>query len=76
MDASIYDSLCARVLNETQASAVMLVVVGGPKGSGYSVQALEALTESCDFAKEAPRLLRELADHLEGTRGGSRGSTH
>ena len=66
MDASKYDHLCARVRQETQANAVMLIVVGGPNGSGYSMQALETLTENSEFAREVPRLLREMADHLDG----------
>lgn len=66
MDASKYDQLCARVRAETQASAVVLIVVGGPSGSGYSIQALETLTENSEFPREVPRLLREMADHLEG----------
>lgn len=69
MDASKYDPICAQVRRETQADVVMLIVVGGPNGSGYSLKAVEAIAESGEFAKEAPRLLRELADHLEGVEG-------
>src|SRR5205085_1646492 len=34
-----YDDLCTRVREESQAQAVVLIVLGGNKGNGFSMQA-------------------------------------
>lgn len=65
-DSRKFDELCARVREEAKASAVLLIVVGGPQGSGYSVQSVEPLQHGTGFATALPRLLREMADEMEG----------
>jgi hypothetical protein len=54
-----YDEQATRVRVETEATAVVLVVIDGVKGSGFSVQA------PAGFTDVLPSLLRGLADSIE-----------
>jgi hypothetical protein len=68
-----YDAFVTHIREQTNAEGVMLLVVGGDKGSGYSVQATLEVTMA------APRYLRDLADRLEadgGLIGASRHGAH
>lgn len=58
-----YDDWCTKVREETQAEGVILVVIGGEKGSGFSCQlTLEDLSG-------IPVVLRTIADEIEAGRG-------
>lgn len=35
-----YDDLCTKLRKETNADAVMIIIVNGPKGNGISLQSL------------------------------------
>ena len=54
-----YDDLATLVAHQAEALGVILVVIGGNKGSGFSVQAVGPI------AHELPSLLRNLADSIE-----------
>jgi hypothetical protein len=54
-----YDDECSFVRIECHAAGVLLLVIDGDKGSGFSVQAPLLLQVSL------PVLLRELADNIE-----------
>jgi hypothetical protein len=55
-----YDDLATVVLERSAAAGVIVIVVGGTLGSGFSVQATAEVTA------KLPRLLRILADGIEG----------
>jgi hypothetical protein len=57
--AGKYDEECSRIRNELKAESVMLVVIGGPKGSGFSCQA--SPRDSLRFAN----VMRNAADQLD-----------
>ena len=54
-----YDDAATLVRKRTGAAGVVLLVVNGSKGSGFSVQATPALTA------ELPKLLRAMADEID-----------
>jgi hypothetical protein len=54
-----YDSECTQVMVAEHADAVLLIVIGGSKGSGCSCQATPEITLSL------PRILRRVADDIE-----------
>jgi hypothetical protein len=54
-----YDHLASFVRKWATAKAVVLIVVDGDKGSGFSVQA------HGDIASSLPVLLRRIADDIE-----------
>lgn len=53
-----YDDLCTKVRAETEADAVIVIVVGGKRGHGFSCQS--------DFATmlALPTMLEELAQQI------------
>jgi hypothetical protein len=55
-----YDDLCTYVREQTQASAVVVIVVDGKKGSGFSVQAHAPMT------LVLPEMLEQIARDLRG----------
>lgn len=55
-----YDHLATYVREQAQAEAVILIVVGGDRGGGFSVQA-----HSLDITASLPALLRHIADEIE-----------
>jgi hypothetical protein len=55
-----YDELASLVRNVADARAVIVVIIDGMLGSGFSVQSL-----GTDLTKEVPKLLRELADQID-----------
>ena len=59
-----YDDLCAIVREKAGASAVAIIVFGGNKGGGFSVQAPMA------FTLLLPGILREMADSIEKDNSG------
>lgn len=56
-----YDDLARLVRIQANAEAVLVVVIGGDKGEGFSVQA------TADIVLQLPRLLRVVADQIEGS---------
>jgi len=58
-----YDRSCSQVREETNAGAVILIVLGGDLGSGFSVQAFPSLLPGL------PTLLRTVAAELEASCG-------
>lgn len=55
-----YDDLCTAARVTTDAQAVVMIVLGGTKGSGFSVQA-----EGGSITGRLPALLRSVADQIE-----------
>ena len=55
-----YDSLVTPIRLETDAAAVILIVIDGKQGSGFSVQ-----STSPRITKRLPALLRVMADQIE-----------
>lgn len=54
-----YDDLCTYVRELTDADGVILVVVSGKRGQGFSMQA------TLEVIKIAPQVLRIIADKLD-----------
>jgi len=54
-----YDDLATLVRAQAAAEGVIVVVIGGPAGSGFSVQATPAVTAGLS------RMLRFIADEIE-----------
>lgn len=55
-----YDAICTQVREETGGS-VLLIVLGGIYGSGFSVQA------TADVVADVGTILRKTADDIEGS---------
>lgn len=55
-----YDHLATYVREQSQAEAVILIVVAGDRGGGFSVQA-----HTPDVAMSLPALLRRIANDIE-----------
>lgn len=56
-----YDHECVEVLVATGAQCVIVAVVGGVHGNGFSMNALDPRYE-----KLMPAMLRAMADQIEG----------
>ena len=54
-----YDDLATWVREQAEARGVIVLVIGGKLGSGFSAQATAAVTA------RLPALLRQLADDIE-----------
>ncbi len=61
-----YDPLCTYVREQTRAKAAIVIIVGGEKGSGFSVQCAPNINLAL------PTLLRATADEIEKVNGGGR----
>lgn len=59
-----YGPEAEELLKRTGAKAVLVMIVGGDRGSGFTV----AETTGGAFTKDAPRILRLIADDLEAQR--------
>lgn len=55
-----YDDVCTRVREEEGATAVAVIIAGGKRGGGFSVQ-----SSSLSFIGILPAILREAADQIE-----------
>lgn len=55
-----YDAACTKAREMTDADTVLLVVIGGRHGSGFSVQSHDPY-----HAEMLPTLLRTLADQMD-----------
>ena len=58
-----YDDICTIVREKTQASSVVVIILDGNEGNGFSAQ-----SESPYFEKILPKILRSMADELEDER--------
>lgn len=56
-----YDVEAATVQLTTEADTVILVVIGGDRGNGFSV-----VSKDQDAPKKLPHMLRDMADKIEG----------
>ncbi len=56
-----YDAECVEALVKTEAQVCLLVVINGRYGSGFSVN-----SQTAEAQKVLPKLLREMADMIEG----------
>lgn len=56
-----YDAEASLVRERTGAHTVVLLVLGGRQGEGFSLQ-----TASADTARDLPKMLRAIADQIEG----------
>jgi len=64
-----YQDTCAALTNELEADCVMLVVVGGIRGEGFSVSVRQGHVPDLHNDAGVARYLRQLADRVE-KRGG------
>lgn len=55
-----YDEQATALRHRTKAHSVVVIVIGGERGSGFSVQ-----TESPTFAHALPALLRDMAKQID-----------
>lgn len=55
-----YDDVCTMVHKETDATTVVVIVIGGNKGHGFSV-----VTKSLGMLSGLPIALRDVADEIE-----------
>ena len=60
-DIGKYDSLCEQVLRMTEARTVILMILEGHKGSGFSVCTLLPRED----LPTVPKILREIAGQIE-----------
>lgn len=56
-----YDPECVKVMEETEAEIVMLAIINGSKGTGFSVTSFHQ-----DIKEKLPKILRNIADQIEG----------
>jgi hypothetical protein len=54
-----YDAEATLVMESAHASDVVVIVIGGDRGEGFSVQATLSVT------RQLPKMLREIADQIE-----------
>lgn len=74
-----YDKLAEHCVLETDAEAVILIIVGGNKGHGMSASVkpgaqFEIAVRKIEMIANLPKVLRELADEIE--RDTKRGAPH
>lgn len=55
-----YDPECKRVLNDTLADAVLLIVIRGAKGTGFGANFVDT-----SLVAQVPAMLRRMADEIE-----------
>jgi hypothetical protein len=54
-----YDAEATHVMNSTHASGVIVIVIGGDRGEGFSIQA------TLEVSLALPKMLRMIADQLD-----------
>lgn len=62
-----YDDECTAARALTAAQVCMLIVIGGAKGSGFSVQVAGTDEQNAAVVAKLPALLREMARQIEGS---------
>ena len=60
LGAGKYDPLCTHVREQAKAECVLLIVMGGDKGNGFSMQTANLL-----LLAGVPDLLRDVARQIE-----------
>lgn len=60
--AGKYDGICSFVRIETEAVAAIVLVIGGNRGSGFSVQ-----TTNAAIQQELPRMLEVMAQEIRAS---------
>lgn len=55
-----YDEECEKLLNETEAAGVIVIVLAGNKGTGFSLSAIDP-----QVVLDLPSILRTVADKIE-----------
>jgi hypothetical protein len=58
-----YDAICTQAREQAEAEAALLVILGGNKGSGFSVQV--QVHANMVLLRALPALLRDVADQIE-----------
>ncbi len=58
-----YDKLCSAALAQTQAEAVLIIVLHGNKGSGFSASIVEPY--EARVLPNLPGILRSVAEQIE-----------
>ena len=58
--AGAYDDILTKVREETEATTAILIIMGGNKGAGFSMQSVAP-----DAPHSLPFILRKLADNIE-----------
>jgi hypothetical protein len=64
MSEGKYDSICTKVREETKAAFALVIVLGGDKGEGFSLQ-MDAARVDPKFMLKVPTFLRNVADGVE-----------
>jgi hypothetical protein len=57
-----YDDVATMARKMSNALGVIVVILGGNKGNGFSLQAIH---QNETFLKNVPKILREMADQIE-----------
>lgn len=57
-----YDEVCTIARELTQAHGVVLIILSGNRGTGFSGQ----FSDACVAQVDIPRWLREMAEQIEG----------
>ena len=60
LGAGVYDDACTQARESTKARSVILMVVDGDKGSGFSAQSDDPM-----FQMQFPLILRRMADAID-----------
>jgi hypothetical protein len=55
-----YDDVCGRVMTDTDADGVLLIIINGVRGQGFSMKTTDRTLE-----QKLPALLRFVADQIE-----------
>jgi hypothetical protein len=58
-----YDAICTLAREQAEAEAALLLILGGNKGSGFSVQV--QVQANMVLLRALPALLRDVADQIE-----------
>lgn len=60
-----YDDLCTRARDAAKAKMAVLVIVGGEKGDGFSVQVQAHPSDPLTDPRALVNLLRNMADQIQ-----------
>jgi molybdate-binding protein len=58
-----YDDMATYVMKKTGAHSVIVAVIGGDRGTGFSMQ-----TDNFNVLKSVPDILRTMADEIEASK--------
>jgi hypothetical protein len=59
-----YDVEATMVMRRTQAAGVLLIILEGDKGNGFSLASFD-VQATLDITLTLPKLLREMADQID-----------